>query len=103
MGLNLASFPDALALRLDGLVALDLSCNQFARLPTSLAATTSLQALDMSQNFLQLRGSDVALLTSMPELRRLAVLSQKTRGGSEGGLSKESHNICGHFQSALLL
>ena len=88
--LNLASFPDALALRLCRLVALDLSCNQFESLPPSIATITSLKVLDVSQNFVQLRGSDVPLLASFTGLRRLAVLSQRTRESSRSGLSLDS-------------
>ena len=88
--LELASFPDALASRLSGLTALDLSHNQFERLPLSIAAITCLKALDMSENLLQLLESDVFLLASFTGLRQLAVLSQRTRESSGNGLSQDS-------------
>ena len=92
MELELASFPDALASRLSGLTALDLSRNQFERLPLSIAAITCLKALDMSEIFLQLLESDVFLLTSFTGIQRLAVLSQRTRESSGSGLSQDSLN-----------
>ena len=90
VGLELAIFPDALASRLCGLTALNFSHNQLERLPTSIAAITGLKALDVSKNFLQLQKGDGPLLASLSSLQHLAILSQRTRGGSESGLSPES-------------
>ena len=97
IGLNLKNFPDVLGPCLVRLTALNFSHNNLKRLPMAMALFTSLKALDLSENILQLYESDMHLLTASSDLRTLAVLSQGTnkrgwRSESERGLSKDSLN-----------
>jgi len=81
LGEELEEFPVEVGRALKSLTLLDLSCNQFIRIPEAVIQITTLHTLNLSCNDeLDLEGCDVSSMTSMPMLRSLS-LAKSSVGG----------------------
>jgi Leucine-rich repeat (LRR) protein len=73
--MNLQTLPISVARRFTCLLQLDLSGDNFTRLPAALSQITTLQILDMRSNMqLQLEESDLETLAALPSLHTLTLL-----------------------------
>lgn len=74
VGMGLHIFPGSVSGALTSLTHLDLSRNDFMRLPPALSRLTALQQLNMSQNsYMQLREIDRFTLAVLPQFQNLVV------------------------------
>ena len=90
---DMQHLPLALTSRLQSLVVLDLSQNNFVLIPSAVAQIPTLQELNLSGNKkLGLRRSDVEMLKSLKSLDLLH-LDKGYRGGGEGTWSNSCMRV----------
>jgi len=88
VGLKLQSLPNSLTSTLKQLTELNLSCNEFIKMPEAISHITALQTIDLSGNGkLRLEQSDADTLASLPHL--LSLRLKREDSNKNGWLNRD--------------